>query len=259
MVRLGIPKETAQGETRVAATPDSVKRTGNRGWEWIVEDGAGEAASFSDAEFEAAGARIADRAEIFQSDIVMGVRLPPAGDLSAMREGALLVSLMDPGGAGREAMEHLAARQASALALELIPRITRAQAMDVLSSQANLAGYRAVIEAAHRFGRLFPMMMTAAGSVPPARVFVLGVGVAGLQAIATARRLGAQVEAFDVRPEVAEQIVSVGAKVLDLGLDESGAGEGGYARELGEEAQERLRNALARQLARADIVRLQVS
>jgi len=253
-MNLGIPKETRSGEARVAATPETAKKFAGRRIEVLVERGAGEASSFPDAEYEAAGARIVSREEAFAADIVLKVACPSVDEAALVRRGALLASMIDPFGAGPAAIDAFAASGASCIGMELIPRITRAQAMDVLSSQANVAGYRAVIEAAHHMGRLFPMMMTAAGSVPPAKCIVLGVGVAGLQAISTARRLGAQVEAFDVRPEVKEQVQSVGAKWLDLGIAESGAGAGGYAKELSEEGKKQQMAALTRALPKADIV-----
>lgn len=253
-MRIGIPRETRPGESRVAVGLEVTKKLAALGHEILIESGAGIEASFPDADYAAAGAKIVGTEEAFAADIVLKVACPTAEEAGRLREGALLVSMIDPFGAGPEIMKILAERRASAIGMELIPRITRAQVMDVLSSQANLAGYRAVIEAAQHFRRILPMMMTAAGSIAPAKVFVLGAGVAGLQAIATARRLGAQIEAFDVRPEVREQIESVGAKYLDLALDESGAGEGGYAKELSKDAQERQKAALQRQLVRADIV-----
>ncbi|MBI5154751.1 Re/Si-specific NAD(P)(+) transhydrogenase subunit alpha [Candidatus Poribacteria bacterium] len=253
-MKIGIPKETSAGERRVAATPDSVKKLLAMGAEVLVEAGAGQGSYITDEQFTAAGARIAATAEAFGADIVLKVAAPSVAELAAYRAGALSVSLMDPHGKGKALVPQFAAAKVNAVALELIPRITRAQSMDVLSSQANIAGYKAVIEAAQHYGGLFPMMMTAAGSVPPAKVVILGAGVAGLQAIATARRLGAQVEAFDVRPEVREQILSLGAKFLDLGIEESGSGQGGYAKELSDDSKRKQQEALSRQLAKADIV-----
>jgi NAD(P) transhydrogenase subunit alpha len=253
-MRIAVPVERRAGEARVALTPTAARKLIAAGAQVIIEQGAGRTADFPDSEYEAAGARIVAGDVFAGADIVLKVRCPLPGEAERLNAGALLVCLLDPFGEGCSLFEGCAARGVSVLALERIPRITRAQTMDVLSSQANIAGYRAALEAATRFRKLVPMMMTAAGSVPPARAFVLGVGVAGLQVIATLRRLGAAVEAFDVRPEVREQIVSVGAKVLDLGIEESGAGEGGYARELSEEGKARQRAALTRELARADIV-----
>lgn len=251
---IGIPKETRPGEARVASTPDVVKKLVARKIEVVVEADAGGASSFPDAEYQAAGAKIVSREEAFAADLVLKVACPSGDEAALLKNGALLVSMIDPFGDGAALIDTLAAAGVSCIGMELIPRITRAQAMDVLSSQANVAGYRAVIEAAHAYGKLFPMMMTAAGSVPPSKCIVLGVGVAGLQAIATARRIGAQVEAFDVRPEVREQVQSVGAKWLDLGLGETGAGEGGYAKELSDEGKRLQKEALTRAIPKADIV-----
>lgn len=246
--------ERRAGEARVALTPAAAKKLTGAGAQVFVEQGAGRAADFPDAEYEAAGARIVADDVLANAEIILKVRCPLPDEAARLPIGSLLVCLLDPFGEGRDLFDVSAARRVSLLALERIPRITRAQTMDVLSSQANIAGYRAALEAAARFRKMVPMMMTAAGSVPPARAFVLGVGVAGLQVIATLRRMGAVVEAFDVRPEVREQILSVGAKVLDLGIEESGAGEGGYARELSAEGKARQKAALTRELARADIV-----
>ncbi len=251
---IGLPKETRSGEARVAATPEVVKKYVAKKAEVVVERDAGAASSFPDSEYEAAGARIVSRDDAFAADLVLKVACPTPDEATLLEKDALLVSMIDPFGDGQALMDTLAAARVSCIGMELIPRITRAQAMDVLSSQANIAGYRAVVEAAHAYGKLFPMMMTAAGSVPPSKCIVLGVGVAGLQAIATAKRLGAQVEAFDVRPEVREQVQSVGAKWLDLGLDETGAGEGGYAKELSEGGKRKQKEALTRAIPKADIV-----
>ena len=251
---IGILKETREGEHRVAATPESVKKLIGLGADVILEKDAGAKSSYPNEQYEAAGVKIVDRGEAAGADVVLKVACPQENEVAEMKEGALLISLLDPFGGRQKLMDVLAEKKVDAIGMELIPRITRAQSMDVLSSQANLAGYKAVVEAAHEFEKLFPMMMTAAGSVPPATCIVLGVGVAGLQAIATAKRLGARVEAFDVRPEVKEQVLSVGAKWLDLGIDESGAGEGGYAKELSEEGKKKQKEALTRELARADIV-----
>ncbi|ROR31978.1 Re/Si-specific NAD(P)(+) transhydrogenase subunit alpha [Inmirania thermothiophila] len=253
MLSIGIPKETAAGETRVAATPDSLRRLLGEGVEVVVEAGAGEAAGFRDADYEAAGARVADAAAVWSCPVVCKVRRPALAELEGAAEGVLVVGLLEPH-RDEGLFERLAALRASAIAMERIPRITRAQGMDALSSQANIAGYRAVIEAAAALQRFFPMMMTAAGSARPARVVVLGAGVAGLQAIATARRLGAVVEAFDVRPEVAEQVQSLGASFIDIRLEEDAHGEGGYARELSADSQQRLRDALGERLLDADVV-----
>ena len=211
-MKIGIPKETRDGETRVALTPDAVKRlcAKRKGLEIAVESGAGVGAHFPDEVYVEVGAKIVNTSDALSADIVLKVHRPTEKEVGKMKGGALLISLIEPF-TDDGLMGKIADAQVSAIGLELIPRISRAQSMDVLSSQANIAGYRAVIEAAANFGRFFPTLMTAAGSAKPARVIILGVGVAGLQAIATARRLGANVEAFDVRPEVKEQVLSLGA------------------------------------------------
>lgn len=254
-MRIGVPKETRAGERRVAATPDSVKRilSKTKDAKILVESGAGAEAFFPNEQYTAVGAEIVDRKQALDADIVLKVHRPSESEMGLMHKGALLISLIEPFNSDG-LMEKLAAAGINAIGLELIPRISRAQSMDVLSSQANIAGYRAVLEAAHHFGRFFPTMMTAAGSAKPARVIVLGAGVAGLQAIATAKRLGANVEAFDVRQEVKEQIQSLGAKFIDIDLGESGAGQGGYAKELSPEAKARQQQALTERLKKADIV-----
>lgn len=252
-MKLGVPRESASGETRVSATPDTVKKLCSLGLEVMVERGAGESAAFSDTDFTTAGAQLCDARDAFGADLVTKVRRPNEQEIAGLREGALLVGLLEP----RDddgTLARLAEAKVDALAMEMIPRISRAQSMDVLSSQANIAGYRAVLEAATHYGRFLPMMMTAAGSARPAKLIVLGAGVAGLQAIATARRLGAEVESFDVRPEVKEQVESLGAKFIDLDIGESGAGEGGYAKELSAEAKQRQQDALTAYLAKANII-----
>jgi NAD(P) transhydrogenase subunit alpha len=252
-ISVGVPKENGAGETRVAATPDSVKRLVKSGFEIHVEEGAGLSAGFHDEEYQGAGARIVAAKEAWSMPLVAKVAPPTDGEASAMQSGALIVSLLEPFRNG-PLLEGFAVRRVDALALEAIPRTSRAQSMDVLSSQSGIAGYRAVLEAAHQYGRFFPMMMTSAGSSKATKVTVLGAGVAGLQAIATARRLGASVEAYDVRPETREQIMSLGAKYIDIQLEESGAGEGGYAKELSEESKKKLQAALDERLAKSDII-----
>ena len=235
---VGIVREIGLGERRVAATPETTRRLLKLGFEVVVEEGAGELASFQDADFVSAGATIAASAhEIWtKADIILKVR-PPATtedgthEAELLREGATLVSFIWPG-KNPELLALLAGRKATVLAMDLIPRITRAQKMDALSSMANIAGYRSVIEAASFFGRFFTGQMTAAGQVPPAKVLVIGAGVAGLAAIGAARSLGAVVRAFDTRPGVKEQVESLGAEFLELSYEEEGAGEGGYAREM---------------------------
>lgn len=231
---IGIPRESRAGETRVAATPETVKKLAASGKHSIVvETGAGMGASFPDAEFQTAGARVASAEEAFGADIVLKVRGPTAAELPKLKRGAMLIGLLNPYDAA--AVQACAASGVSGYALEWLPRISRAQSMDVLSSQANIAGYKAVIIAADTYGRFMPMLMTAAGTVKAARVLVLGVGVAGLQAIATAKRLGAVIEASDVRPSVKDQVESLGAKWVDVPYanDEErkiAEGVGGYAR-----------------------------
>jgi H+-translocating NAD(P) transhydrogenase subunit alpha len=252
-MRIGIPTETRPGEARVASTPEVAKKLISAGFELAVESGAGARAGYPDADFQSAGARLADRAAVYDSDLLLKVRRPDADEVAAMRPGGLFLGLLESCGED-SIVAAMQAKGVRVLAMERMPRISRAQSMDALSSQSNIAGYRAVIEAAARFGRFFPMMMTSAGSAKPARVVVLGAGVAGLQAIATARRLGADVHAYDVRPETREQILSLGAKPIDLDLGEIGAGQGGYATELSPEAKARQQAALADQLAKAHVI-----
>src|SRR5881628_1102462 len=254
-MRVGVPKETAAKERRVALTPDVAGRLVKSGLTVLVERGAGEAASFGDEAYRAAGATTgATAAEVFaQSDIVLKVQPPSAEEARLCREGAALVASFQPS-AERETVSQLAARKVTAFSLALLPRITRAQAMDVLSSQATVAGYKAVLLAAVATGRLFPMLVTAAGTLTPARVLVLGAGVAGLQAIATARRLGAIVSAFDVRPAVKEQVESLGAKFLMMEQQIVAEGAGGYAKELSADQHQRELDFLAKSVRDADVV-----
>ena len=254
-MNIGVPKETAANERRVALTPDVAGRLVKAGFSVLVERGAGEAASFGDDAFGAVGATlVATAAELFgQSDIVLKVQPPSAEEARLCREGAALVALFQPS-AERETVSQLAARRVTAFSLALLPRITRAQPMDVLSSQATVAGYKAVLLAAAATGRFFPMLVTAAGTLSPARVLVLGAGVAGLQAIATARRLGAVVSAFDVRAAVKEQVESLGAKFLAMQIGEQAEAAGGYAKQLSEETHRRELAFLAEQVKDADVV-----
>jgi NAD(P) transhydrogenase subunit alpha len=256
-MRIAVLSETDPVETRVAATPETVKRYRGLGAEVAVEAGAGARAGYPDAEFEAAGAVLSGSAReaLAGADIVLKVRRPGAGELEGARPGALLIAMLDPYGA-EAALEGLAATRVAAFAMELMPRITRAQVMDVLSSQANLAGYRAVIDAAAAYGRAMPMMMTAAGTVPAARLFVMGAGVAGLQAIATARRLGAVVTATDVRPAAKEQVESLGAKFIAVEDEEFRQAEtaGGYAKEMSAEYRAKQAELVAAHIAKQDIV-----
>lgn len=253
MMQFGVPKETVPGEARVATTPDVVKKLIGKGFSVLVERGAGEAAGYHDDAYAQAGATLTDAAGALGADIVAKVRKPSADEIAKLKDGGVYLGLMetceDDG-----TLAGLLAKGIKAIQLERIPRTSRAQSMDVLSSQANIGGYRAVIEAAAHYGRFFPLMMTSAGSAKPARVVVLGAGVAGLQAIATARRLGADVHAYDVRPETKEQIQSLGAKAIELDLGESGAGEGGYAKELSDEAKAKQQQLLADELAKAHVI-----
>jgi NAD(P) transhydrogenase subunit alpha len=255
-MKIAVVRETAPGETRVAATPETVKKFSGLGAEVAVESGAGDAASISDGDFEAAGATVAPRENLLaDADIILAINGPDAGTLRGAKSAALLVGALDPL-RRREAIDAYAGAGLEALAMEWMPRITRAQSMDILSSQSNLAGYKAVVDAAAAYGRAFPMMMTAAGTISAARVFVMGVGVAGLQAIATARRLGAQVSATDVRSATKEQIQSLGAKPIFVenvaGIE--GEGSGGYATEMSEEYQKAQAELVSGHIAKQDIV-----
>ncbi len=256
-MKVAIIKERREDERRVAASPDSVKQMVQMGLEPVVESGAGGAAFFSDPAYGAVGATIVEdaAAALATADIVLKVQRPLKEELGAMRRGAVLIGLLAPLQNPADIAAYAKAGIA-AFAMELIPRITRAQTMDVLSSQANLAGYKAVLDAAAEFGRAFPMMMTAAGTIKAARVLVMGAGVAGLQAIATARRLGAIVSATDVRAAAKEQVESLGASFITVDEEAARAAEtaGGYAREMGEDYQRRQREKVAEALRRTDIV-----
>jgi NAD(P) transhydrogenase subunit alpha len=255
-VIVGVVKETAPGERRVALVPDGVQALARAGLEVRVEAGAGEAAGFADAAYRAAGAGIAPAAAAVrgEADVLLRVALADAADADGLRRGAALVALLRPLEAPQVAAG-LAQRGVSALALELVPRITRAQSMDVLSSQATVAGYRAVLLAATRLTKMFPMLVTAAGTISPARVFVIGAGVAGLQAIATARRLGALVEAYDLREAAAEQVESLGARFVRLALEAGDAEDaGGYARAQSEAFYAKQRQLMAERAAASDVV-----
>lgn len=251
-MKIGVTKETMRGEARVAITPTTAKNFTTLGCDVLVEMGAGRAAGYTDRMYEEAGATCVPITDVLSAEIILTVQRPNADEIASLRPGVLLIGFLSPH--DKDGLAQLAATGISAVAVESIPRISRSQSMDALSSQANIAGYRAVLEAAVHYPRFFPMMMTAAGSARPAKVVVLGAGVAGLQAIATARRLGAEVESFDVRSEVKEQIESLGAKFIELELGESGGGDGGYAKVLSEEAQRRQRDALGRHLSTANIV-----
>jgi len=258
-MHIGIPAETRGEETRIAATPETVKKFTAKGLHVVlVQSGAGAGASISDEEYQAAGASIvADPGELYgQSQIVLKVRAPEASELALMRKDAVLVGLLSPHQA--EGIEALAAHGITAFSMEKLPRISRAQSMDVLSSQANIAGYKAVIMAANIYQKFFPMLMTAAGTVKAARVLVLGAGVAGLQAIATAKRLGAVIEAFDVRPAAKEQVESLGAKFVEVPLNEEEKAQaetaGGYAREMSEDYKRRQGELVHQRASAADII-----
>lgn len=255
-MKIAVLKEQAEGERRVSATPETVKKFIGLGAALAVEQGAGESASIADADYAAAGAAIGSRAEVLKdADIILGVQGPVVESMTGFKPGALLVAGLNPFGE-RARVDAYAAAGLEALAMEFMPRITRAQSMDILSSQSNLAGYKAVLDAAAEYDRAFPMMMTAAGTVSAARVFIMGVGVAGLQAIATARRLGAQVSATDVRSATKEQILSLGAKPIFVenvaGIE--GEGSGGYATEMSEEYQKAQAELVSSHIAKQDIV-----
>jgi NAD(P) transhydrogenase subunit alpha len=256
-MRLAVPAESGSNETRVAATPDTVKRFVALGATVVVESNAGRASGILDADYEAAGATIAKTAAatVQGADIILKVRRPTEAELSAIGKGTIVVAIMDPYGSDA-ALKAMADAGISAYAMELLPRITRAQSMDVLSSQANLAGYRAIIDGAAVYGRALPLMMTAAGTVPAAKVFVMGVGVAGLQAIATAKRLGAAVTATDVRPATKEQVESLGAKFVAVEDEEFKQAEtaGGYAKEMSKEYQAKQAELVAAHIAKQDMV-----
>ena len=254
-MQIGVLKETHPGENRVAVIPDTVKKLVKLGAEMTVEAGLGQGSGFADGEYADAGATVASgRNDILsQSDIILRIRKPEAGEVGQLKQGCIHISYLDPFNEG-ELVDTLAQHGISAISMEMIPRTTLSQKMDALSSQANLAGYVAVMMAANSLDRLLPMMMTPAGTIKPARVFVIGAGVAGLQAIATAKRLGAKVTAFDTRPVVAEQVRSVGAKFLEIDLGETGETKDGYARELTPEQIEKQRLGQKAAIADSDIV-----
>ena len=253
-MKIAIGAESDASEPRVAATPETVKKLVGLGAEVAVEPGAGVKSGILDADYTAAGAAVGKGA-VAGADVVLTVRRPNPAELSGVNPGALVISIMDPYG-NEAALKALADAKVTAFAMELMPRITRAQSMDVLSSQANLAGYRAVIDASSEYGRAFPMMMTAAGTVPAARVFIMGVGVAGLQAIATARRLGAVVTATDVRPATKEQVECLGAKFLAVEDEEfkNAQTAGGYAKEMSKEYQAKQAALVAEHIKKQDVV-----
>jgi NAD(P) transhydrogenase subunit alpha len=253
--KIGIPKEIYQNECRVAATPDTVKKLQKLGFEILVESGAGAAASFTDAAYQQAECQIVPDANTLwrEADIILKVRAPEHQEIEVMPEGKTLISFIWPA-QNQELLERLASRNATVLAMDAVPRISRAQKMDALSSMANIAGYRAVIEAANNFGRFFTGQITAAGKVPPAKVLVIGAGVAGLAAIGAARSLGAVVRAFDTRPVVKEQVESLGAQFLELEFEEDGSGAGGYAKTMSKEFIEAEMALFAEQAKEVDII-----
>jgi NAD(P) transhydrogenase subunit alpha len=250
-MKIGVPKEAAEGERRVALVPDVVRALTDKDLEVVVESGAGEAASHPDAEYGEAGAEVGG--DPWGAEVVLKVAAPTADEVGRLRSGQLLIGFLQPL-TNAELARGLAEKGVTSFAVEAIPRITRAQSMDALSSQANLGGYMSVLIAARESGKLFPMMTTAAGTVAPAKVLVLGAGVAGLQAIATAKRLGAVVTGFDVRSVVKEQIESLGGRFLEVEAVKDAEGEGGYARPLTDEENEKLRGELAQAAARQDII-----
>ena len=254
---IGVPTETAAGETRVALTPETAKKLIAQGHAVRIQEGAGVAASVPDDAYAAVGVQLVNAEQAWASDLVLKVRAPEAAETSLIKAGSTVVGMLEP--FNREGLERLAAAGATGFALEAAPRTTRAQSMDVLSSQANIAGYKAVMLAADKYQRFFPMLMTAAGTVKAARVVILGVGVAGLQAIATAKRLGAVIEATDVRPAVKEQIESLGAKFIDVPFEtqeerDCAEGVGGYARPMPQSWLDRQKAEVAKRVALADIV-----
>ena len=256
-MRIGVPTETTVGETRVAVTPETARKLKAQGHTVLVQSGAGVAASATDEAYAAVGAEITDAAGAFGTELVLKVRNPFDNEVALMKPGATVVGMLNPFDAA--GLQRLAAANLTGFALEAAPRTTRAQSMDVLSSQANIAGYKAVMIAADKYQRFFPMLMTAAGTVKAARVVILGVGVAGLQAIATAKRLGAVIEASDVRPSVKEQVESLGGKFIDVSYDtdeekEAAVGVGGYAKPMPQSWLDRQKAEVAKRVAQADIV-----
>ena len=252
-MKVGIPREVHPGEARVAATPETVERLLQLGFDVIVERGAGAGARFRDADYEAAGAELGDAATAWGADLVMKIRPPADAEVDLLHDGGILLSMIWPS-QNPELLDRLAAKRATVLGLDCIPRISRAQAMDVLSSMAAIAGYRAVVEASNSFGRYMSQQFTAAGSTPPANVLVIGAGVAGLSAIATATAMGARVKAFDTREAVKEEIKSLGGEVLELHFEESGEGAGGYAKVMSEAFIQAERDLFAAEAKTTDII-----
>lgn len=254
-MQIGVPKETWPGEVRAAMVPANASKLIKQGFSVAVQSGVGLASGYTDADYAEAGASVSDdrSALLAGSDIVMSVRKPDAQDVRSLKSGALYISFLDPFNE-KPLVESIAAQGATAISMEMVPRSTRAQKMDALSSQANLAGYVTVIQASFHLPKIMPMMMTPSGTIPPARVFVIGAGVAGLQAIATAKRLGARVEAFDTRPVVAEQVQSLGAKFVEIDLGDTGQTDQGYAKELTPEQVELQREGQKAIISQSDVV-----
>ena len=252
---VGVPRETREGETRVSLTPDVIRQLSRKPFEIVVERGAGELAGFTDSAFEDAGATLVDAAgDVYsKAQVILKIQRPTDDEISQLREGQTLCALLQPL-TNQENVVKLSEQKVTALSMDAIPRITRAQSMDVLSSMSTCGGYMAVLLAASNLPKFFPLLMTAAGTIPPAKVLVLGAGVAGLQAIATARRLGAQVEAFDTRPVVKEQVESLGAQFIDIEMEESGEAEGGYAKELAEDHIKKEQEAIHAHAMKSDVV-----
>ena len=252
---IGIPKETFPGERRVAVAPENVEKFRGLGYEVLVEAGAGSEARLPDVSYEEAGAKVLGEAkEVWATaDLVLKIRPPSDEEVSLLKEGATLISFIQPA-QNEELVKSLAERKVNVIAMDCVPRISRAQSMDALSSMANVAGYRAMVEAAHEFGRFFTGQITAAGKVPPAKVLVIGAGVAGLAAIGTARNMGAIVRAFDTRPAVKEEVESLGAEFLELDFEEDGSGSGGYAKVMSKEFIEAEMKLFAEQAAEVDVI-----
>ena len=255
MMKLAVLKETEEGENRVALIPDSIKRLSQKGFAVLVEAGAGSSAGYSDQEYEQAGATLVSSPQELagQADCVVKVRPPSLEEVEILRDNSVFIAILQPV-LRLDLVKKLAEKQITSFGLDLIPRTTLAQSMDVLSSMSTIAGYKAVLLAADTINRFFPMLMTAAGTIAPAKVLVIGAGVAGLMACATAKRLGGVVEAFDVRPEVKEQVLSVGARFVEVPVNEDGSGGGGYAREMSDEYKEKQAELISRHIAKSDVV-----
>ncbi|MCX5870205.1 MAG: Re/Si-specific NAD(P)(+) transhydrogenase subunit alpha [Deltaproteobacteria bacterium] len=254
-MKLAVLKETEEGENRVALIPDSIKRLSQKGFAVLVEAGAGSGAGYSDQEYEQAGTTLVSSPQELagQADCVVKVRPPSMEEAETLRNNSVLIAILQPA-LRHDLVRKLAERQITSFGLDIIPRTTLAQSMDVLSSMSTIAGYKAVLQAADTINRFFPMLMTAAGTIAPAKVLVIGAGVAGLMACATAKRLGGVVEAFDVRPEVKEQVHSVGARFIEVPVNENGSGSGGYAKEMSDEYKQKQAELISRHIAKSDVV-----